>query len=150
MRAVLLALVAAVTVARAHVAQDQPFAVIVNAARAPSSLSKAQLSLYFLKKVRRWDGDGGARIEPVDLPESSPVRAAFSKMVHGRSTSAVKSYWEEQIFSGADTPPIEEPSEADAIAYVRSHPNAIGYVSGTAAAAAVAAGGVKIVAVTGL
>jgi ABC-type phosphate transport system substrate-binding protein len=153
MRGVLLTLAAAILtrgpVTREYGAQDQPFAVIVNASRATTTLSKTQVSLYFLKKVSRWDANGGVRVEPVDLAESSPVRAAFSKMVHGRSTSAIKSYWEEQIFSGTDTPPIEEASETDAIAYVRSHPNAIGYVSGAAASAAVAAGGVRIVTMTG-
>jgi ABC-type phosphate transport system substrate-binding protein len=155
MRAILLALTVGMvgthtSVSLGHVAQDQPFVVIVNASRGPTTLNKTQVSLYFLKKVSRWNPDGEARVEPVDLAESSPVRTAFSKMVHGRSTSAIKSYWEEQIFSGTDSPPIEEASEADAIAYVRAHPNAIGYVSGAAASAAVAAGGVRIVTVTGL
>jgi ABC-type phosphate transport system substrate-binding protein len=41
----------------------------------------------------------------------------------------VKSYWQQQIFSGRDVPPPEKQTENDVVAFVRSNPGAIGYVS---------------------
>jgi len=51
-------------------------------------------------------------------------------------------YWQQQIFSGKDVPPSNKSSDDDVIAFVKSNPGAIGYVSGSAAVA-----GVKVVAV---
>lgn len=143
MRVVDLALAALLSVGGPAHAPDPGFTVIVNASRPTTSLTKSQVSLFFLRKARRWEN--GTPVEPADLAEESPVRAAFSRAVHGRSTAAIKSYWEQQIFSGADAPPVELKTDADMVAYVRGHPNAIGYVSGGASTE-----GVKVVAVTGL
>ena len=47
----------------------------------------------------------------------------------GRSVSAVRAYWQQQIFSGRNVPPVERPSDAEVLTFVKEHPNAIGYVS---------------------
>ena len=49
------------------------------------------------------------------------------------TTAAVKSYWNQQIFSGRDVPPVEKKSDAEVLTFVRSTPGAIGYVSDAAA-----------------
>ena len=43
--------------------------------------------------------------------------------------SAVESYWQQQIFAGKEVPPAAKPSDEEVLAYVRSTPGAIGYVS---------------------
>ena len=57
--------------------------------------------------------------------------------MHGRKTSAVRSYWLQAIFSGRGVPPPEKASDGDVIAHVKEHVGAIGYVSSAAATAAV-------------
>ena len=120
-------------------ADERPsFHVIVNAANPVAALSRIQVSRLLLKKVTGWEN--GKAVEPADLAEAAPAREALSQAVHGRGTAAVKSYWQQRIFSGADVPPPEFSSDADVVAYVKARRGAIGYVS-----VVPADGGVKVV-----
>jgi ABC-type phosphate transport system substrate-binding protein len=101
--------------------------VIVNNSVTITSLSKKAASDLFLKKTTKWSD--GAAVLPVDLVDTSSTRESMSKSVHGKTTAAVKSYWNQQIFSGRDVPPVEKKSDAEVLAFVRSTPGAIGYVS---------------------
>jgi ABC-type phosphate transport system substrate-binding protein len=121
-----------------------PFVVIVNAGNPVTAVARDELSKIFLKKQSNWDN--GNPVVPLDLTEEAAVRDAFTKAVHRRSVEAIKSYWQQQIFSGRDVPPTEESSETDVVAAVRANPNAIGYVS---AGAAASASGVRTISVTG-
>ncbi len=102
--------------------------VVVNASNPASSLAREEVARLFLKKTTTWAS--GQTVAPVDLGEDSPVRAAFSKAVLSKDVPTVKSYWQSIIFSGRGAPPPEKASEADALAFVRSNANAIGYVAG--------------------
>ncbi|MDD5222976.1 MAG: substrate-binding domain-containing protein [bacterium] len=106
------------------------FKIIVNADNSVSSLSKDAVSKYFLKKITQWDGQ--TAIQPVDLPAGSSVRERFSRVIHDKTVSAIKNYWQQQIFSGRSSPPPEKSSDSEVIAYVKANPGAIGYVSGGA------------------
>jgi ABC-type phosphate transport system substrate-binding protein len=106
------------------------FKIVVHASNPTASLSAAQLARLFLKKDTRWEG--GEAVDPVDQSAKSPVRAAFSTEVHRKDVGAVKSYWQQQVFSGRGTPPPEMSSDAEVLAFVRSHAGAIGYVSSAA------------------
>jgi ABC-type phosphate transport system substrate-binding protein len=66
---------------------------------------------------------------PVDQSASSPTRITFTKAYLGKSISSVKNYWNQQLFSGADVPPLEKASDAEVIDFVKSTPGGIGYVS---------------------
>ena len=114
------------------VAADTPpaFIVIVNAENRNVALDRELVADAFLKKTTRWPN--GDVIKPVDLPGSSPVRERFSDAVLKRSVAAVKSYWQQMIFSGRDVPPIEVATDDEVIKFVGAHTGAIGYVSGTA------------------
>lgn len=125
---------------RAVSAQD--FQVVVNASSPVSQLSRAQVSNIFQKKERRLGSENAA---PVDLKTDVPVRETFSQAIHGRSASAIDSYWMKQVFAGRNDPPEQKSSEEDVLEYVRSHPGAIGYVS----AGTVLGAGVKALSVTG-
>lgn len=128
--ATLLALVAvsAVTPAEAH--GQSGVRLIVHPATPVNTLPREEVSRLFLKKVGRWAG--GAPVTPVDLRGSSPTRASFSRLVHRRSVDLLVEYWQRQIFSGRQTPPTEQPSEAAVVEFVRTTPGAIGYVSDAA------------------
>ncbi len=102
------------------------FVVVTNGANPQAALSAADVSNLFLQKTRKWES--GERVKAVDLPETSATRESFSRAVHGRSTAAVKAYWQRMIFSGIDVPPPEKPSAAEVLAYVRANPGAVGYV----------------------
>jgi ABC-type phosphate transport system substrate-binding protein len=131
--ALVAACAAALAAARPASAQDRAtdeVRVIVNPATPVTSLPREQVSRLFLRKVARWDG--GAPVLPVDLAESAAVRDAFSRAVHRRTVAMITGYWQRQIFSGRQLPPPDRASEADVVAYVRSTPGAIGYVSAAA------------------
>lgn len=110
-------------------AQEAPsFKVIVNASNPVSTISVKQVAKFFLKKESRWGN--GTEVLPIDLTVESPAREGFSLAVLGKPTPAVKSYWQQMIFSGRGTPPMETSTEADVVAFVGSIAGAIGYVSG--------------------
>lgn len=112
-------------------AEAGQFKTIVNRSVNADALTKQQVSDLFLKKTTRWpDGSAAA---PVDQSDTSSVRDSFSNDVLGKPVSAIKSYWNKQIFSGRDLPPLEKKTDTEVVEYVRSTPGAIGYVAeGTA------------------
>ena len=114
----------------AHAQSEAPYRVVVNAANPVSSLTREQVSRLFLKKVTRWNDGKGVAL--VDQAEDASVRRVFTKTVHGREISSVKSYWQQMIFSGRAVPPPEKATDADVISFVSSNVNAIGYVSASA------------------
>lgn len=95
-----------------------------------SAIDRAFLASVFLKKATRWPDDEIVR--PVDQRPDAAVRASFSQDVLTRSISAVKSFWQQSIFSGHDLPPPELDDDDAVVSYVLSHPGAVGYVSAAA------------------
>lgn len=110
--------------ARADGAQ---FRVIVNLANATSAVDRRFLADAFFKKTTRWADDDVIR--PVDLAPGSAARRAFSEEVLRRSVEAVKSYWQQAVFSGHGVPPVELDSESDVVKFVLKNRGAVGYVS---------------------
>lgn len=102
------------------------YKVVVNPSVPLNSISRDELSRIFLKKVSKFH-DGHAA-SPVDLPTNSVVRDSFSRDVHGKPTSAIEAYWQQQVFSGREVPPPEK-NEGAALDYVRSNSNGVAYVS---------------------
>jgi ABC-type phosphate transport system substrate-binding protein len=107
-----------------------PYVVIIHANNPNTSLPRRFVGDAFLKKVTRWPD--GSVIRPVDLPADSSARARFTDDILNRSVAAVKSYWQQMIFSGRDVPPPELSNDDEVVKYVAQNPGAIGYVSGTA------------------
>lgn len=115
-----------------------PFLIIVHSTNPAATLDREFLSAAFLKKKTRWPS--GAVIRPVDQLATAGVRARFSEAVLGRSVGAVRSYWQQRIFSGRDVPPPELESDEAVVKYVLRQPGAVGYVS-----ASVSLAGAKII-----
>jgi len=128
-----------VLAATAQPASAADFKLVVNDGNPVVTLGKAEVGRLFLKKDTRWES--GSTVEPVDQVSGSSVREEFSEEIHSKAVGAVKSYWQRQIFSGRGTPPPELSSDGEVIAYVKSHPWAIGYVTADAAVGQ----GVKVV-----
>jgi hypothetical protein len=56
---------------------------------------------------------------------------------------SVKGFWQEIVFSGKGDPPPERASDGEVVAFVKTHPNALGYVGNSARL-----DGVKVILVT--
>ncbi|HEX9729515.1 MAG TPA: substrate-binding domain-containing protein [Gemmatimonadales bacterium] len=118
---------AALVLGAGRVAAQDGFVVIVNEASSVTELTADDLSRLFLKRTTQWDN--GQTVVPIDQSENTDARARFSDAVHGKSVSAIKAFWQRQIFSGRGVPPVEKASDREVIAYARANPNAIGYVA---------------------
>ena len=114
--------------------QEPEFTLVASPSNPLSSVKRQELAKLFLRKSTRWS-DGRAAL-PVDQSLRSPVRTAFTKAVlavEGMSqTSAVESYWLQQVYSGRGTPPPVKNTDADVIAFVAANDGALGYVSAKA------------------
>jgi len=137
-RTALAALLVLAIALPARPGEPASFQVIVHPSNSVSTFTREHLTRLFLKRSTTWED--GAPVVPVDQPESSEVRGQFTRKVLGKSMSAVRSYWQQRIFSGKDVPPLQRASDEEVIAYVRQNPGAVGYVSAGAAPA-----GVKVI-----
>lgn len=110
--------------------EEVTYKVIIHKDNPVSLLARDKVSEMFLKKVDTWEN--GETVLPVDLVSRSPVREKFSQEIHGKSVRSILNYWQKQIFSGRSSPPPWKMSDGEILDYVKSHPGAIGYVSGQA------------------
>ncbi len=115
-------------------ADDDPsFLVVVHADNPTRSMERKVLSKIFLKKIVKWEdweveGQGKLRAVPIDLSSDSPTREAFSRVIHGRSISAVINYWQRNIFSDRAYPPEAVATVEEVFAHILQNPGGIGYV----------------------
>lgn len=112
--------------------------MVINEANPTPEMAVKMVSRIFKKQRSRWEAweeegpdesKNKVKVEPVDREPKADVRGLFSRKVHGRSASAIVSFWQKQIFSGRDAPPKQEASNQKVLDYVREHREAIGYVS---------------------
>lgn len=122
--------VATVAIAQPRAEPSLEYVVIVHSSNPTGSVTRSFLADAFLKRVTRWPH--GETIRPVDLASDSPVRQRFTERVLSRPLAAVRSYWQQIIFTGRGVPPVEFGNDLAVISYVRSHRGAVGYVSASA------------------
>lgn len=125
MRAAVL-LLALVLVARVDANGEPKFKVIVNEKSPVSSVSSELLRNAFLKKETRWGN--GETLRPIDLTSKYPARATFTRAILKKTPAQLKTYWNQQVFSGKGVPPPESDSITEIVAYVRTTPGAVAYV----------------------
>jgi hypothetical protein len=106
------------------------FQIVANVDVGSSNVERQVLADIFLKQRTTWP-DGSAAHAVDQLPEAY-VRSPFSNQVIRRSVQAVRSYWQQRIFSGRGVPPPELDSDDAVLAYVRNRRGAVGYVSANA------------------
>lgn len=121
-----LALLAALALCAALPAAGEDFKVVVNRDNPVGELTARELSRLFLKKTLRWPE--GRPVLPVE-PATPALQGKFAQAIHAKTLNAVKSYWNQVIFSGRDVPPLEKAGDAEVLAVVRADPGAVGYVS---------------------
>jgi ABC-type phosphate transport system substrate-binding protein len=103
--------------------------VVVNPKAAESSMSKEQISQFFLGKSNS--------MTPIDQADSAPIRAEFYKKVTDKEASQVKSLWSKLVFTGKATLPKEVGDSAAVRKAVAADPKAIGYIDKSAVDASV-------------
>src|SRR5687768_1195348 len=99
----------AIAIIFAFVAQTPEYRVIVHPSNPAAEIDRRMLADMFMKKTSTWPG--GQAVAPVDLLPKSPLREKFAEGVLNRSVAAIKSYWQQRIFSGRGVPPPELDSE---------------------------------------
>ena len=97
---------------------EKRFKIVVNSQNPVSSLSSAQLSALYSRRLKTWDN--GEPVQPVHQT-SNAVRDAFSRDVPGATT-----------VPAGEQPAPAVASDRDVLAFVRLKPGAIGYVSASA------------------
>lgn len=107
-------------------AGEDGFEVIVNPETSATEVDRDFLRDAYLKKVVEWD-DGQA-VHPIDLSDKFPARERFTRDVLHKTPSQLRTYWNEQIFSGKGVPPPEADSTAQVIDYVVANRGAVGYL----------------------
>jgi ABC-type phosphate transport system substrate-binding protein len=105
---------------------DVKVVIVVNSTNTVSVMRREQVARIFAREVVAWDN--GEEILPVDQLERSPSRVTFAREVQRQTVSSLKTYWQQRIFSGNESPPPERVSDSDVLTYVRSNAGAIGYV----------------------
>jgi len=113
-------------VASASVADDGGFKVIVNPDNPASSVDRDFLRDVYLKKATEWSG--GETTYPIDLASRFPERDRFTDQVIRKTAAQLRTYWNQQIFSGKGVPPPEADAVADVIEYVLANKGAVGYI----------------------
>ena len=106
--------------------REPSFVVIVHPDNPVTSIDREFLRDAYLKKATDWDD--GKTIRPVDLSSKFSARDRFERDVIEKTPSQLKSYWNQQIFSGKGVPPPEAPTTDQVIAYVLANPGAVGYL----------------------
>lgn len=124
---ILLCAVLGFTFGRPAAAQHKDFVVIVNAFNPFVTIKIQDLSQLFLKKSATWNN--GQAAMPVDQAETSELRRRFVARILNRDVDAVRSYWQQMVFSGKAVPPPALDSDAAVLEFVRRNPYAVGYVS---------------------
>src|SRR5690349_5976275 len=115
-------------VATAAIAGDDAYKLIVNPENAATSVSADFVRKAYLHKATEWSD--GTTIRPVDAKVA--VRTRFTKEILKKTPQQLKSFWNQQIFSGKGVPPPVVDSAADVVTYVMKNPGAIGYVPASA------------------
>jgi ABC-type phosphate transport system substrate-binding protein len=109
------------------------FKIIAHPSVPFTAVSRDELSSLFLKKTTTYQNWGSAqKVTVFDLAPAVAAREHFTTTVHGRRVSAVKSFWQQQIFSGRGTPPVELGTDSEVVAKVAQTPGAVGYVGADA------------------
>jgi ABC-type phosphate transport system substrate-binding protein len=120
-----LAIALAAQLAPAAVVVDD-YKVIVNPENPVGAIDRRFLRDAFLRKASDWNG--GAALRPIDLATRFAARERFVHDVLNKTPAQLKSYWNQQIFSGKGVPPPEAATPAAVISYVLANPGAIGYL----------------------
>jgi len=100
--------------------------VVVNAASSLQQLSQEQVINIFLGRYRSLPGGGTA--QPIDQPESEPIRGEFYRKLVNKNLNEINAYWSRLVFSGRTSPPLQAANAAEVLLIMSGNPDSIAYV----------------------
>jgi hypothetical protein len=103
----------------------EPIAIIGPLADAKRVVTLGDLALIYRRKRLLWPD--GAKIVPINLPVSNPLRRDFSLAVFSEPIEASEAYWNDMYFHGI-TPPFVAGSDEAVIRFVEQSRDGIGYI----------------------
>ena len=108
-------------------AEAEDLLVIANrSVNASVPLDPDRLAAIYLLRIATWPD--GSRIVPVNREAGSEARAQFTASILKEDNSSLAAYWNEMHFMGK-LPPVVQQSEQAMLAFVRTVPGAVGYIS---------------------
>lgn len=122
----LLASLLAIWLLPVQAASGEGAIAVIAASGHGKNLKKDDLALIYKRKRLFWTD--GSRVQPVNLPVSSPMRLMFSQIALGASPEDLEKYWNDMYFHGV-SPPYVLSSEESVLRFIADTPGAIGYVS---------------------
>lgn len=105
-------------------------AIVVNTSVGLSQITSDVASDIFLGKLDALPD--GTRMVPIDQEDGQAARSEFYSKVVKKDAAQLNAYWSRLIFTGKGEPPKKVADNAEVIALVKSNPNIIGYVDGSA------------------
>lgn len=90
--------------------------------------TKEAFKLWMGKKKRL----NGKKVVIVDQKEDTPAQVEFYQKVLNKSTQEMKAYWAKLVFMGNSFPPRKLSNDKKVKAWLKTHPNSIGYIDASA------------------
>ncbi|MDR4515483.1 hypothetical protein [Nitrosomonas sp.] len=100
--------------------------VIVNPDSSIVKLSRRQIIDIYMG--RNPGLESGQKIQPLDQPINSAVRAEFYRKLTGKPVSAINAYWARLLFTGRAFPPLLVEDNKAMLNTVLKNPNTVGYL----------------------
>src|ERR1700733_6102164 len=111
-RRVALLVLVLLALGRRSIAGDDNYEIIVNPSLDVSDIDRDTLRDIYFKKVTELGGDA---VHPIGLSAKFPAAERFMHDVLHKTPAQLKSYWNQQIFSGKGVPPPDADSPSSAI-----------------------------------
>ena len=108
-------------------AQASNITVVAAANSEFQSFSREEVADIFLQ--RKLTTLKGANVKAVFLVSDSPLTSLFSEELLGKSSKQLRAYWNLKVLSGRMKPPLFVQSSEDMIAYLKKHPDSVGYLN---------------------
>lgn len=133
MRRLLLVIVVMAAALRTAQAGAEELLIIGNpSVDVATPVPMSRIAAIYLLRLTTWPD--GTHVVPVNREASSALRAAFTEQVLGQDNANLAAYWNEMHYKGK-LPPVVQESEQAMLAFVRTVPGSIGYISASMAPA---------------
>jgi ABC-type phosphate transport system substrate-binding protein len=124
---IVLIFAAFITFAMITPARSEGIFIIANPSVDTSEpITRQQIAAIYLLRVTLWPD--GTHIVPVNREHGCDIREQFTSLILRQGDDALAAYWNQMHFQGK-LPPLVQESERAMVAFVRTVPGAIGYIS---------------------
>ena len=108
--------------------ENYGLSIIVNVNNTTAEMSKSEVKLTYLRKIKkRWSGIN-KNIIPVDRKDLCESKKIFLSKLLNMTEQDMNRYFTEREYMNAEMPPVVLSSDAEIIEYVANNIGAIGYV----------------------